>query len=125
MKIDAQKVNSFLGVFNFLLLIAIAGMLVYMFYENKKEKRGMVFVKEGDELRIYVVEDEVFNGYLRNRLVRVISLSPLYLEVLPHSVQLEKNGSWDKEIYDGSAKVKNIQQPYIYIKGKKHQDSED
>jgi hypothetical protein len=119
MRVQAQRVNSFLGVFNFLLLITIVGMLVYMFYENKKERRDVVFVKEGDELRIYVVEDNVFNGYLKNRLVRVLSLNPLYLEILPQNVYVEKNGSWGKEIYDDSAKVKNIQQPFIYIKGKK------
>ncbi len=121
MKVQAQKVNSFLGVFNFLLLIAIVGMLVYMFYENEKEKgRGnMVFIKEGAELKMYVVEDNVLNGYLDNKLVRVISLNPLYLEVLPQNVQIGKNGSWGKEIYNSSAKVKNTQQPFIYIKGKR------
>jgi hypothetical protein len=100
-------------------------MLAYMFYENEKRKSNVVFVKEGAELRMYVVEDNVFNGYLKNKLVRVISLNPLYLEVLPQSVQLEKNGSWDKEIYDGSAKVKNTQKPFIYIKGKRQQNSEN
>jgi hypothetical protein len=125
MKVQAQRVNSFLGVFNFLLLTAIVGMLAYMFYENKRRERGMVFVKEGAELKMYVVEDNVFNGYLKNKLVRVMSLSPLYLEILPQNVQVEKNGKWDKEIYDGSAKVKNIQEPFIYIKGKRSQDSEN
>jgi hypothetical protein len=119
MRVQAQRVNSFLGVFNFLLLITIVGMLAYMFYENGKGRNNMVFVKEGTELRIYVVEDNVFNGYLKNKLVRVVSLNPLYLEILPQNVQVEKNGSWDKEIYDGCAKVKNMQEPFIYIKGKK------
>jgi hypothetical protein len=85
----------------------------------------VVYVKGGAELRMYVVEDNVFNGYLKDKLVRVISLSPLYLEVLPQNVQVEKDGSWDKEIYDGSAKVKNTQRPFIYIKGKRQQNSED
>jgi len=125
MKVQAQRVNSFFGVLNFLLLIAIVGMLVYMFYENKKGTRDVVFVKEGAELKMYVVEDNVFNGYLKDKLVRVISLSPLYLEVLPQNVQVERNGSWDKEIYDGSAKVKNVQNPFIYIKGKRQQNSEN
>jgi len=125
MKVSAQRVNSFLGVFNFLLLVAIMGMLAYMFYEDGRQRRNMVFVEEGKELRIYVVEDSVFNGYLKDKLVRVISLNPLYLEILPQSMQLEKSGSWDKEIHNGSAKVKNTQKPFIYIKGKKLQNSEN
>jgi hypothetical protein len=125
MGIKAEKINSFLGVFNFFLLIVIAGMLVYMFYDNRRGKGNMVFLEEGDEIKVYVVEDNIFNGYLKNKLVRVISLNPLYLEILPQNVQVGKNGIWNREIYNETAKVKNAQEPFIYIKGKIQQNSED
>lgn len=125
MGIRAEKINAFLGVFNFFLLIVIAGMLGYMFYDNRREKGNMVFLKEGDEIKVYVVEDHIFNGYLKDRLVRVISLEPLYLEILPQSVQVGKNGIWNREIYNETAKVKNAQKPFIYIKGQIQQNSED
>jgi hypothetical protein len=118
--VDVRKINSSLNVFNFLLLIAIVGMLGYMFYENRRGEKKVVFVNENGELKMYVIEDKVFNGYLKDKVVRVISLNPLYLEVLPQNLQVEKDGKWEKEIYNGSAKVRNSSEPYLYLRGKRN-----
>lgn len=70
-------------------------------------------------MKVYVFDDKVFNGYLKDKTVRVISLSPLFLEVMPTGVQASKAGEWKVFSTDGIAEVRSVQEEDKFIKGKK------
>lgn len=118
---SAKKINNLLNWINAFLLLGILLMVGKLFFDSMKRSAdtAVVLVEENGALKMYVLEDKAFQGYLKNKTVRVISLDPLFLEVLPSGIQVEKQGKWETASYDHMAEIRNIYLPSIFIKGKK------
>ncbi|MEM3426843.1 MAG: hypothetical protein QW212_01095 [Nitrososphaerales archaeon] len=120
-KKSARKINNLLNWVNAFLLLGIMTMVGKLFLDSFREKSSssgtVVLVEENGLVKMYVIEDRAFQGYLNNKMVRVISLNPLFLEVLPAGIQVEKAGRWETVSYDHTAEIRNLYLPQIFIKG--------
>lgn len=116
-----KQINEYLNYINLVLLLGILFLVGNLLLTIRKEKQKVI-VKEDGILKVYVFDDKVFNGYLKDKTVRVISLSPLFLEVMPTGVQASKAGEWKVFSTDGIAEVRSVQEEDKFIKGEKKKD---